>query len=1157
MLQIVAGETLSDLAERLADILSVPLADPMTPELVVVPTAGVDRWLRLELSKFLGTSGPGRTDGIVANTEFAFPGSFKRRVASSVGNVAKEENPWDVSRLAWTVLEALDENDTDAVLDPVVRLAEGATRWAKARQIADLFDRYLLHRPQMVDRWELGEDVDAWGSALPYRALWQPHLWRLVAEAIAEPSPAVGESEIIQALSLKGPGPDFPARVSLFGLGSVPGGTPFLEMLDALGCTRDVHLLLHQPSIAMARSVRPVDQITVGELRRRGEGPSGSPTNRLLETWGRPSVETLVLLGDRQPEPADELVARQASSSSELTLLKKLQADLRSDLAPAADFVPSVSDTSIRIHSCHGPSRQVEVLRDQILHLLAQDSTLSEDDIVVLCPTLEEYVPLIERRWGLSAAGNEESNSAGAPRLRYQVADRSLGSLVPLLGDLVAIVELLDSRFSAAAVLNLMGLQSIREKFGFTDDEIEIVARWVEGSNTRWGTTPEQRQRWHVPEVVKEGTWSAMLDRLLMGVAISDHEGSLGPNQTLPIQVEGSDILLAGRLADLVARLSLLVEEVVTARPIWEWVELLRRIASEFLAVNRENEWQEAKLRAVLERIIQDATTRDRVSDIALDYRDLRVLLGRYLQAAAGRADFFRGGITISSLTPLRGIPYRVVCLLGMDEKSFGVGAPDGDDLVAMSPAVGDRDRRSDTRAALLDAVLSAQSHLIMTRNGHSVITNQPVPASVAISELRDVISGSIALPEADAAMARLEVVHPRQSFDERNYVQAAVDGAIAGPWSFDDLGRISAEHRRTPQQHVSTVPIRIDEEDLTTIELADIRDFLKQPVRHFLRSQMGISLPDPDSRSGVTRVEPTTGLSGAPRAAAGSELELELSSLDRWALWDRVLRSMQNDMEFEDAAAREKASGSLPPGRLGDSYLEVAEILIDALIAKAEEVGVGARPTASLSIDIHLPVGIRIVGSASDGGGHLSGPITITPSEFDESKILDVWLDLLVLSVMYPSEPWQGSLISRGKKTVKKVDIPIGVGTHIQLVGDSAEQRKEAAIGALSTVVDLFLRAQREPLPIFAKSSALVARDKSGKSKWEGGFNSVPGECVNEWTKAAFGDLTYKQLQAMELQSWDVEGPGDNRFERYARVLWGAYDDSTMKVPAPEVVSP
>ena len=128
MLQIVAGETLSDLAERLAGILSVPLADPMTPELVVVPTAGVDRWLRLELSKSLGTSGPGRTDGIVANTEFAFPGSFKRRVASSVGNMAKEENPWDVSRLAWSVLEALDENDTDAVLDPVVRLAEGATR---------------------------------------------------------------------------------------------------------------------------------------------------------------------------------------------------------------------------------------------------------------------------------------------------------------------------------------------------------------------------------------------------------------------------------------------------------------------------------------------------------------------------------------------------------------------------------------------------------------------------------------------------------------------------------------------------------------------------------------------------------------------------------------------------------------------------------------------------------------------------------------------------------------------------------------------------------------------------------------------------------------------------------------------------------------------
>ena len=197
----------------------------------------------------------------------------------------------------------------------------------------------------------------------------------------------------------------------------------------------------------------------------------------------------------------------------------------------------------------------------------------------------------------------------------------------------------------------------------------------------------------------------------------------------------------------------------------------------------------------VLAQIADDATLHSESCATDLCLADVRHLLGRHLQGTAGRADFFRGGITVSSLTPLRGLPYRVICLLGMDEAGFTVGSPEGDDLTATDPHLGDRDRRADTRQALLETVLAADQHLVLLRSGHSVVTNQPVPAAVAVAEFGDVVSATIDDDVRDAHLAHVVIAHPRQSFDERNFL---VDGAPSlsqrnGPWSFDPGARAGA----------------------------------------------------------------------------------------------------------------------------------------------------------------------------------------------------------------------------------------------------------------------------------------------------------------------------------------------------------------------------
>ena len=307
MLEIVGGAYADDLADRLAEVLRDPLDDPMAADWIVVVSGGTERWLRLELSRRLGSSGPGRTDGVAANLDMMFPGRFTRQVLDP--DPAEQEDPWDLDRVAWVLLDVLDRagSAADERLGPLDRLAPGATRWARARRLADLFDRYLEHRPEMISRWAAGQDVDGMGQPIPRRAAWQPHLWRLVRERIAEPSPAELRPERLAALREGVCSDKVPRRVSLFGLTTIPGGAPFLDLLDALSTQRDVHLLLHEPSPAMTRTIQTLAADGGPLPVFRGEDTTaGLVRHPLLRSWGRPAREGLVLVGARPVTTIDD-----------------------------------------------------------------------------------------------------------------------------------------------------------------------------------------------------------------------------------------------------------------------------------------------------------------------------------------------------------------------------------------------------------------------------------------------------------------------------------------------------------------------------------------------------------------------------------------------------------------------------------------------------------------------------------------------------------------------------------------------------------------------------------------------------------------------------------------------------------------------------------
>ena len=446
------------LINPLVRLLATPPPDAFSPEVIAVPARGVERWLTQQLSRSLGAHS---ADGIAANILFPSPAQLVADVLAAAFGVAPEDDPWTSDRLVWTLLEVIDDSVPEpwcAVLADYLGANDDADshrrgrRYSTAATIARLFTSYGDNRPSMLSDWAAGVDSDGTGQPLQDDLAWQPVLWRVLRERIGLPSPAERLTGACTRLIDEPRVVGLPDRVSLFGPTRLP--RTHLSVLEALAARRDVHLWLAHPSPAMWSKLSGRTPAT----RRADDDTALLVSNPLLMSLSRDVRE----LQQRLPATAETIhyPARDPAG----TVLAKLQNDIRNERRPGPDErIPA--DDSVSIHACYGPARQVEVLRESILHLLENDHTLEPRDIIVMCPDIEMFAPLI------SAAFGQHGAEHPGHRLRVRLADRSLGRTNPLIDTVAGLLRLADGRVTASEVLDLAAKAPVARQFRFQQRE--------------------------------------------------------------------------------------------------------------------------------------------------------------------------------------------------------------------------------------------------------------------------------------------------------------------------------------------------------------------------------------------------------------------------------------------------------------------------------------------------------------------------------------------------------------------------------------------------------------------------------------------------------------------------------------------------------------
>ncbi|MBV1862785.1 MAG: exodeoxyribonuclease V subunit gamma [Nannocystaceae bacterium] len=629
----------SNRVERLLDALTTvvepPLRDPLQPECIVVSSRGMNTWLSMQLSERLG---------VWAGGQFPFP---RRFVDDLFAKVAPQGPAWtDPQQLLWPILAELPGLLRTPPFIELRRFVErddtGRHLFQLAHRIAHVFDQYPVFRPEMVLGWDAGAEDH-----------WQAVLWRVINDRLDGQHVAASAQDFIDALEDTPPA-GLPARVSLFGVTTLP---PFyVHVLQALDKVVPVHLFVVSPS-----------QEYWAELRRHGMTPEVlDAVPPLLVSLGAVGREFQGVLELVDYQEGEESLYVDPGQESTLAALQSRMLHLQG--LQTQRHKPAPTDRSVTLHACHSPMREVEVLHDHLLAMLADDPTLQPRDIAVLLTDVETYAPLVE-----AVFERDDDDPAFIP---FCVADRSVRAENPLVDAFIRILAMVGGRVTASEVLDLLALEPVQARFGIAADELDRIASWVEGAKIRWGIDADHRGKHGQPKL-SENTWRFGLHRLFLGVAMRG-DGLEMFADVLPFdEIEGASSELLGRFGQFCEALFAAILGLEAARPVHEWQgdleEMLQSLLVDPSASSQPSAlWDPQPLRGALDAITKDALAARFDDDLGLEA--ILELVETRLESDAPPRGFLAKGVTFCAMLPMRSVPFRVVCMLGLSDGAFPRG---------------------------------------------------------------------------------------------------------------------------------------------------------------------------------------------------------------------------------------------------------------------------------------------------------------------------------------------------------------------------------------------------------------------------------------------------------------------------------------------------
>lgn len=1061
-----------------------PLSNPFDQEQILVQSPGMSQWLKIELAKEMG---------VAANLAFPLPATFIWHMFTQVLPDVPQRSAFNKEAMTWKLMTLLPTLLDKPEFIPLKRYLDDdpdeTKRYQLAEKIADIFDGYLVYRPEWILAWEAGQPV----PELEGEQAWQPLLWQMLYEHTLN----LGQSPYHRANLYQHfidafergdiPVESLPARLFVFGISSLP--PRYLDALKAMGEHIDVHLMFTNPSRFYWGDVRDRKYLAKLATKHRqqrmwqqdhfaeegitsqlkgslednlsDELHTNVVGNTLLASMGKLGRDNLYLLSQLEAHEIEAFVEIERDS-----LLHQLQADILNLEEHQDDQILEHShhkqsidlmDRSLRLHTCHSPMREVEVLHDQLLAMFDSDPTLKPRDIIVMVADINAYSPAIQAVFG---------NAPGERFIPYSISDRSADQESPILTAFMTLTSLPQRRCLASELLELLETPAMMARFGIDEAQFEQAKVWIEQSGIRWGLNAETAEEFDLP-VGRQNTWQFGIERMLLGYAMPDGiglykaiDGELAPYN----EVQGLNAELAGKLAHYINTIAYYRHHLSQAKSAQEWQDILLSLLDDFFTVELEEEIVLTSIREALAQLKEQLVDADYREDITPNI--ISLYLQNRLSGTRVSQRFLAGQVNFCTLMPMRSIPFRCVCLLGMNDGVYPRSVPaEGFDLMNGRARIGDRSRRDDDRYLFLEALLSAQQTLYISYVGRSIQDNSERVPSVLVSELLEYCQQNYCLAgdeelsvdeSAKRLKSALSLEHAMVPFSPQAF--QGQEASYAREWLSVAQGQ-ERPIRDFNCQLTDDVP---SESTLLTLDLVELQRFWRLPVRYFFQRRLKVYF------------EP-------PHASTEDDEPFALNRLESYLLRDQLVEAiLDSKQQGGDAAAaveqlirQQRAEGKLPVGAFG-------ELEFESNRTQAEEVAdelhfMTQAPLDDLEVDLTLDVlgtnkPVRVTGWLTQR--YQSGLVRYRCGAIRAQEYLSAWIDHLVSAIMGQSQTTHLIGYEKKKGVQHKVYVPL-----------SASE----AQSQLSELVRLYYQGMQEPLAYFPRSAGAGIEAGFFRGKWVG----------------------------------------------------------------------
>ncbi len=1064
--------------EKLSDILISEMANSCNDaknclfkrEIIVVQSKGMEKWLSMRIAE---------KTGISANISFPFPKSF---VYEELLHRESGADYFDTDAMAFRVMNVLPDlisSDQSGVFSAPGNYVGDTAGEAKLKlyqlscRIANLFDQYMVYRPRML----LGGWKDN-GSGIKLdqsKSVWQKLLFERISRDLHSDIPAKLFLDIISRLdsapseilhrSLR----NIPPRIFIFGISVMP--PLFLEIFMALSKAIDVHFFHMSPCMEYCGDVVPEksaikESIKKGLDRRQLHTDS---TNSILNSMGKYWSDFSSLITDRLEGNEEEFFVK-SEGKDVLSAVQNAVLTLQTPVGRE-----QINGLNIQFHSCHNRMREVEILFDNILRFIDEDG-ISPRDILVLSPDVGAYAPFIK---AVFDTPEHPSANGGNPKyIPYSISDRKIETESPVFKAFSAILSLPDERYRASLVADVLDIECVRRKFDIGIGDMSKIRRWISEVNINWGIDLEYRTASGFP-AFEEGSWRQGLQRLVLGFALGTEDNSRtwsaieNDHDSYRIspydKIEEGDAIVLGKFANFAEKIFETGKQVSKDRTLSEWSEFLIALLDKFIKVDSDNSRQAERLRASLARLseieILSGYSNDVPAKIVLEH------IKENLSKGGVEASFMVGGVTFCEMLPMRSIPFKVVCMLGMNDGDFPrKNIRYGFDLMADSPLKCDRDLKLEDRLLFLEAIISARRHLHISYIGQSMEDNAEIPPCGPVCDLMWYLTETFG-----CAKNEIFTKHPLQAFSYRNYMQGGKEIQLSysrnnflAAVELVKLGDKKTSHVFWPYGQ------KLQRSELdSNFKMEELSRFLISPTRYFLKNILGIRLYD----GNMNLIDDHEILELDPRKAYNV----------RATLLEKYLRTPNQDsIEYEDLYRELKADGLLPPEPFAASaFRDILHRIVQlscGFKAIIDEFLPAEIQDFTIDIDENLKLSGRISGIYSKGENKIHA--FCVPAKKSVKNNLEAWVKHLILN-------------AAGYKTESKV---IFYDEDRPTVFSALE--KEEAVSNLSSLVRQYKDGCSYPLPFFPETSYEFVRNKTGRDSENSAISKAETKYAgNEYT--------------------------------------------------------